>query len=258
MLRPFLLLVAVTAWFGSPAAAKAAEPPVVLLQAEGQVLRANCGGSDAKIEGNHNTIVLAGSCRGLRLNGVANHVTIDLHDGAAVRIEGSANQVIYRVKMGAPSVVALGPDNAVRADSVAPPVPVSLPTPPSQPAPPIVAPASQAPPLVAPASQAGALELAGDDQYRSAVCTGRDVIIHGLRSAYVLRGGCRSITVQGDLVTIQAEVVPGTRIAIDGAGTVVAWAMVAGATWQDVPLQSVHGRDSRVQRTDMIGGQPVR
>ena len=57
-------------------------------------------------------IVLSGPCLGLRVNGVANDVTIDLRDGAVVRIEGSANRVIYRVKTGvAPNVVALGQGN---------------------------------------------------------------------------------------------------------------------------------------------------
>lgn len=250
----FVLLPALAVWLGMTAAATAADPPAVLLRAEGQVMQATCSGNDARVEGNHNTIVLAGPCRGLRLNGVANHVTIDLRDGAPVRIEGSANQVIYRVKAGPPTVVALGPDNAVRAESVPPPTVVSLPAAPPQPRPPPQPGASSQP---GPAA-AGVLDLSGNDQTRIADCTGRDVLVRGLRSAYVLRGGCRSITVQGDLLTIQAEVMPGTRIAIDGAGVVVAWAMVAGATWQDVPMQSVHGRHSRVQRADMIGGQPVR
>ena len=104
-------------------------------------------------------------------------------------------------------------------------------------------------------STAEKLALNGDDEHRLADCTGRDVAIQGLRSAYVLRGGCHSVTVTGDLDTVQAEISPGARIVIDGVGTMVAWALAGPG---DGPVERVHGNGSRVRRTDRIGGQPVR
>ncbi len=204
-----------------------------LVQAEGQSVRATCGSGDAQVEGNHNVVVLTGPCRGLRLNGVANQVTIDLREGATLHIEGSANRVTYRLQAGAaPEIVALGPDNLVRPDGAAMPVPVSVP----------------------PAALAGPLDLVGDDEQRSLDCAGRDVVIHGVRSAYVLRGGCRSVAVSGSLDTIQAEMAPGGHIAVEGSGITVAWTVPSGGG----VVNRVRGVASWVRRTDVIGGQPVR
>lgn len=228
-----LIFVLLVAGFGLAPAPSRADS---LVQAEGQSLRAACGGGDARVEGNHNVIVLTGPCRGLRLNGVANQVTIDLRDGATLRIEGSANRVIYRLQAGAaPAIVALGPDNLVRPDGTAVPVPAST------------------PPAALPATL-GPLDLVGDDEQKSADCAGRDVAIRGVRSAYVLRGGCRSLAVSGSLDTIQAEMADGGHIAVDGSGITVAWAVLGGG----IVMERVRGVDSRVRRTDAIGGQPMR
>lgn len=227
----------------APALAETA-PVVPLVQAEGQSLRAACGSSDARVEGNHNVVVLTGPCRGLQLNGVGNQVTIDLRDGATVHIEGSANRVTYRLRAGAaPAIVALGPDNLVHPDATTLPASVPISSVPVPPA-----------PTPAPAASA-TLELTGDDQQRLADCTARNVVIRGVRSAYVLRGGCRSVAVSGSLDTIQAEMAAGGQITVDGNGTTVAWAVLGPGV---ATVAHVRGSDSRVRRTSVIGGQPIR
>ena len=97
---------------------------------------------------------------------------------------------------------------------------------------------------------AGALSLSGDDQERVADCAGRDATITGRRSAYILRGSCRSLTVQGDLLTVQAEVQPGARIAVTGRGSVVSWSVHGHGS---APVAVVRGPGSRLQRAQPPG-----
>jgi hypothetical protein len=209
--------------------------PDLLLQAEAQALSASCDGQAVRLEGNHNTLVLAGPCGSLLLKGVANTVRLTLAPGAPVRIEGSGNRVRYTAIGGGPVIEMFGSDNAVTADAV----PTSAPT------------QSASPPSPRPASR---LTLTGDDQERLEDCAGRDVVVSGMRSAYVLSGGCRSLTVTGDLLTVQAELQAGARIAITGRGSIVSWALERRGRG---PATVVHGAGSRAQHVDMIGGRPV-
>ncbi len=103
--------------------------------------------------------------------------------------------------------------------------------------------------------ETGPLDLPGDEQALATECAGRDVTIHGTCSLYVLRGGCRSVTVDGDLDIVQAEMAPGGRIKVDGHGITVSWAV---ADHGRAPVSSVHGEANLVQRTETIGGLPAR
>lgn len=228
------------------------------VQSEAQQLTAPCGGKSALVEGNHNTLTLSGVCASLVLKGVGNSVRLGIAPAGPIHVEGSANHIQFSTPGSPPAISVLGPDNAVTAASdpaAADPAPspqaaqVNSPTP-SSPTKPPVALVPQAP------QTAGSepLTLSGDDQQRLADCAAREVTITGRRSAYVLRGGCRSVTIKGNLLTVQAELLPAAHVTIVGDGDVVSWAVRGRG---HAPLATVHGQGSRVQRADQIGGQPV-
>ncbi len=247
----------------APAAAQT--PPGAVVQAEAQTQRLSCGGGDARIEGNHNTVVLTGPCRSLLLKGVANTVSIALQPGASVRVEGSENRISFQTTGAAPAVQILGPDNSVDPGAMPPAPKAETPSAPkpaqtvqaaaesAAPKPPVPKTPQPAPPESKPAS--GVFTLAGDDEQRDETCTGRPVIITGNRSAYVLRGGCLSVTVRGDLDTVQAELRPGAAVGIVGHGTTVSWVLLARGK---APASTVRGAGDRVQHINTIGGLPVR
>ena len=70
------------------------------------------------------------------------------------------------------------------------------------------------------------------------------VTVTGDRSDYLLQGGCKSLTVKGDLLTVQAEIAPGAKITITGRGSIVSWDV---ASHGHGPASFVHGLGSRVQ-----------
>ncbi len=205
-----------------PAAAQS-DPPL-LVQAEGQAVTPFCTGRDVLVEGNHNVVKPFGVCRSLLLKGIANDVALDLGANATIRVEGSANHITYRGS-GTPGVEVLGSDNIVTA------------------------------PVVAPGDEEGALHLTGDDQARVLDCTGRRVTVQGDRSLYLLRGSCRSLTIHGDLVVVQAELAPGAAVTVAGQGIRVGWALAGHG---HAPTQSVQGEGSHIEPLDEIGGLPVR
>ena len=212
---------------GAPAAAAD-----LVFQAEAQALTGDCTGGAVRLEGNHDTATLTGTCRSLLVKGVDDVIRLNLAPGGSIRVEGSGNRVSYAAPAPGPAIETLGPDNAVTA------IPAPIPAP--VPARPIAVPRTALP---------VALALAGDDQERLADCAGRDASITGSRSAYVVRGACRSLTVRGDLLTIQVEMRPGARISVAGRGDVVTWAMAkAGRDAGPLPVAVVHGAGSRVQR----------
>ena len=264
-------MLAAAGLLAAPALA-AAQGPDLLFQAEGQTLSGTCSGQAVRIEGNHNAITLYGSCASLLLKGLANTVQMSVATGGSIRVEGGSNRVSFHADGSAPAIVALGPDNDVVPTADRPRLVISgLATAPPLPAPPVTAIALQAPATKAPPAAvagSGPLALTGDDQQRLADCTGRDVTVVGERSAYVLRGGCRSLTLLGDLLAVQAELAPGAKVAVTGQGSVVSWAMktpaMQTAAMQTAAMKAhahppaaiVHGEGSRVQRAETIGGQP--
>ena len=222
--------------------AAAQTKPDMLFQAEAQTLTGTCNGEPVRLEGNHNTLTLTGACGSLRVLGVANTVRLGIAGGGAIHVEGSGNRISYEAAGAPPVSDALGSDNEMIAAApvqvVAKPADKPAPAAPSLPAKPAAA-ATPAP--------AGGLLLDGDDRQRLAQCAAQDVTVTGKRSAYVLRGGCKSLTVRGDLLTVRADLMPGARIAVTGRGTVVTWA-VAGKGRP--PAAVVHGEGSRVQHAE--------
>ena len=112
-----------------------------------------------------------------------------------------------------------------------PPIPDSAPSP-----------AVIAPPATA---DAGTLNLRGDGQHRDADCTGRNVLIDGSDGRFMLRGGCRSVTVRGDGDTIRAELAPGARIGIGGDGVTLHYTLTGVGP---PPIVSITGRFSTAEQ----------
>ena len=220
--------------------------PELLFQAEAQVLSGRCTGQPVRLEGNHNVVTLTGVCGSLLLKGYANTVRLGIAPGGSIHVEGSANRVSFAVHGAPPAIVALGPDNDVAAGLPSGAVPTSAP-----PAPPIVpAPSVAKPPQAAPPPPMAPLSLAGDDEHRLEDCDGRDVTVTGNRSAYTLRGACRSVAVRGDLLTIEAEVAPGARITVTGRGSIVTWSLRGRG---HAPAAVIRGEGSRVQQAEADG-----
>ena len=240
----------------------------LLLQAEAQTLSGTCTGQSVRLEGNHNTVNLTGPCASLLVKGLANSVTLTIEGGGSIRVEGAQNHVQYTSSGAVPAVLTLGPDNVVTAGVTARRSSLEVPTPAAPPPvaqPPVVlapppvpasAPAAKpALPVVTATKAAGPLELSGDDEERLADCAGRDVVVTGSRSAYVIRGACHSLVLRGDLLTVQAVMQSGARIAVTGRGSVVSWAIPPRG---HAPAAIVHGPGSKVQRADAIGGRLVK
>ena len=57
-------------------------------------------------------------------------------------------------------------------------------------------------------------------------CTNRDVVVHADGIGVVLRGGCRSLRIDGGRLTVSAELLPGAPLLIGSAGVVVNYALV--------------------------------
>ncbi len=185
---PLALLLS-ACWMPRPAAAQ-----VVIADQVGSTAAA-CLGRDATVRGTANQVTLAGPCRSLRIEGSRNVVSVDLARGAPVSVTGDYNQVVY-APPGPPPVTTLkGYWNQV--------VPGPLPPNP------------------------GTLVLDGTLGRRDVPCGGLDVIIRESDARYVLRGGCRSVTVQGRDNTIAAELLPAARLVIAGSGVVVNYILTA-------------------------------
>lgn len=256
----------------SPAAAQQA-----IVRAEAQAQSLDCRGGDARVEGNHNRISFRGGCRTLEVYGNGNAVQAELAPGARVRVEGQDNRITYSpVRDGAPappppSVVIAGVNTAVLPGTAVPPPRAEPSQPPVRPAPPAAAiptnarpgpqpgaqahsaarlpipSASQLPaPAPPPEAPAEPLALRGDDQQRDADCAGRDALIAGNRGSYVLRGGCRSLRVVGDLATVRADLQPGARVLIEGSGISVHWRVSAPG---NPPLVTIRGEASHAVRS---------
>lgn len=186
----------------------------------GQVTSINCGGGDVLIEGSRNTATIRGACRALILRGDANRVAIELAPSAEIRVEGQGNRVTWTLaRAGSPPAVSVSGQDS------------------------LVVPASKA------ARSTDQLALRGDDLQLQEDCAGRDVLIEGLRSNLRLLGGCRSVTLRGELAVVQAELQPGSRVLIEGGGNLVAYALTRqGAT----PTVTIRGEASRARRVTRL------
>jgi hypothetical protein len=169
----------------------------------------DCLGASALVNGDNNRLVFHGNCRSLHITGGGNVVEVELAPGGDVSVMGNANRVLYTPSDPTPSVAAQGRDNQIGAGSpgeahatLSPALPDS-----------VLTPATLDPALSAPTAT---VVLDGEEQNRDIDCAGRNVLIHGSYGRFTLRGGCRSISVQGRANTIQAELQPGAPVSISG------------------------------------------
>jgi hypothetical protein len=169
--------------------------------ASGAAASLDCRGGAALVQGSGNRLSIGGACRSLGVVGSGNVVAIDLAPGAPVRVSGSDNRVLYRFAAGPPRAETSGADNQVLPDPRASTL-VAVMAPP--------------PPLLLDA--ASPYDLA---------CGGRDVVVRGDGLRFVLRGGCRSLSVQGSSDRITAELLPGAAVSIGGSAVILNYVLVA-------------------------------
>lgn len=183
-----------------PTAGAIAEP--ARLAASGVRAIIGCPGGGASVAGSGNDVTVSGHCTSLDVTGSDNLVSIDLGPGGVARIDGDRNRVVFTGPQ-APEAVTHGAYNVVL---------------------PILAPSlATGPAAVTPA---GPLLLDPTSPSFDVSCANRDVVIQGNGQRYVLRGGCRSVTVRGRLDTITAELLPGAPIAIGGDGVLLNYVLV--------------------------------
>lgn len=161
----------------------------------------DCATGDAQVVARGTHVVIAGACRTLSVFGFGNAIVVDLQPGAVVQITGDHNRIAYRTPAGTPTIAITGHD-----DIVLPAVGLDLAALPQPPG-----------PLVIPAGG-----LSG--QF---ACGGRDVFIHASYGHYDLRGGCRSLTVDGTSTTIVAELEPGAVVAVGASNVALNYVLVA-------------------------------
>ena len=181
--------------------------------AEGATRTLECAGGNAAIEGNRNTIAFTGACRGLSVHGDANTVSIELAPGAALDVQGNANHIRY----------TLTPPPALRINGRGTDIAAAEGMPPHSPS----------------------ISLTGDGATLDLDCTGREVVIHGTRSRYTLRGGCRSLAANGDGNRIVAEVRPDASLTVTGNDTDLSYSVLGSGE----PAITVRGVNSRAERT---------
>ncbi len=209
-----------------------------------------CEGQDASVNGSENRIAFTGSCRGLAVNGDGNQVQIALAPDARVTVSGHGNHVLYSAAGPEmePLVALNGADNDVTANDQPPSgalvgaMPAVPPTPPPLTLPPVIGPSG---------APSGAIVLAADDASQTVDCTGRDVLIHGSDGNFRLLGGCRSISVQGQNDTIQAQLQPGARVMIGGPTVTLHYTLIANGP---PPIISDSARGTTVTQVEHIDG----
>lgn len=188
-LLPMAVVLAACGVMSRPATAQ------VTLADMGRITTLACLGQDAAVRGNANHVNFVGPCRSLRVEGSRNVVEIDLGRTGTVRVVGDYNHVAYAPPAPPPVTTLRGYYNEV--------VPAPLGTVP------------------------GTLVLDGSLGERDVSCRGLDVVIRESEARYVLRGGCRSVTVEGRSDTVAAELLPAARLVIGGVGVVVNYVLVA-------------------------------
>jgi hypothetical protein len=203
----------------------------------------DCAGGDAQVNGDANRLVFHGDCRNLRVNGASNIVEIDLTPGGSIVVAGAGNQVLYTPIEPGPSVSEQGVGNVVQAGTHGAASAALAPEVPPAPLPP----PTMTPP---PPPGAGTLILTGNGVLQEANCAGRNVVIQGSGGRYTLRGGCRSVTVDGSRMAIEAELEPGARIAIGGDAVTLNYVLTAPGT---AALVSVSGAGSQATHIEHFG-----
>ena len=213
-------------------AAPATRPPLILGAGAGD---SDCTDRDVSVEGSGGSYTLHGGCRSLTVNGDGNIVHAEMQPQSRIAVPGQKSRVFWFLTRGdqAPSVETTGAGSQVLQEQrlgsrIAPPSAAPVDT-------------GDQPPLMLTGAQAGAQD-----------CQGRAVQITAERTNFVLRNRCRSLSVTGDGVTVEAEILAGSRIQINGAGTTVQFVLSeAGAD----PIVTVQGDGSRAWRIQRLGAR---
>lgn len=212
------------------------EPGALLLSANGAEREADCSNKDVTIEGDRGAFSLHGGCRSLAVRGDSLTVEAEMQPGGRIEVAGNRDAVSYFLRHPGPEPITSINGNNSRISRVQALGKAALGT--------GLAPAGAPEPIV----------LSGDGGHQSADCAGRDVRIEGNSGTYVLQGGCRSLSIEGNGNAIQAEVLPGTRIAIAGNDNTVAF--VPSGRGPD-PIVSVSGSGSHAWRVERLGASPT-
>ncbi len=202
----------------------------------GLATTADCNGGDAAVNGSANRVVFRGRCRTLRVAGSSNQVDIDLTPGGAIEIIGTANRVFYSPIAPPPVVSALGIGNEARSGAA-----IAAPDLPEEPS------AEATPVIPSGRSSSSTIVLGGESEASDVSCTSCDLLIRGSNSHYRLRGGLRSITVEGHADQIQAELEPGARIVINGDGVTLNYSQTRDGL---PPVVSITGNGNQVTRVE--------
>ncbi|UFN48588.1 DUF3060 domain-containing protein [Roseomonas sp. OT10] len=189
-----LTLLAVLA--AAPATAQTLE-----LRGNGQEAEQDCAGRDVLVRGDGNRLTLRQGCRSLNVEGQRNRIEAELADGADVEVRGDGNRIAYRTLPGEAIGRQLveGQDSRIEASG------------------PDAAMPRGGPPL----------SIAGDGLRQQSDCAGRDVTVRGNRLDVELRGGCRSLRVEGQSSEVRAELEPGAKVTLRGNALRLLWRLSA-------------------------------
>ncbi len=228
-MRVAVALVLLALAHGPAQAAPPQAAPPDRLVASGSRTVLGCPAGAVQVSGSGNRVTVAGRCRSLEVAGSDNEVAIDLLPGAVARIDGDRNRIVF-AGTRAPEAVTHGAFNLV------------VPQPPDV-AVAAVAAVPEPPVLLDPGSPSFDVS-----------CRDRDVVISGDFQRYVLRGGCRSVTVRGQSDTITAELQPGALLAIGGAGVLLNYVLVADGP---APVVRVTAPGLRAKHIQHFGGSAL-
>lgn len=216
------------------AAASCAQAQQVVVAGNEQQRAVDCNGGEAVLRGNNNDVQFRGACRSVTAEGNGNRVRAEIVQDAPVTVRGNDNRVRYHMLGAAHATQTQVAGNGNDVGPGAGPLP-DMPKPPR------------------PAE--AALLLREENAHRDLVCAGRDVLLEGNGNQYELRGGCRSLTLRGEGVSVRAEMQPGGAIQVAGNGNAVSWSLAGeGAS----PVVSVNGEGSRVVPGDKLPPAPPR
>ena len=215
----FALVLGMAPLSGAQAQALAAGAEVA---AEGETRTEACGGGAATVSGNRNAVTFTGVCRSLTVRGEGNKISIGLVSGADVDVQGGGNQI--RLVAGRPGRLLVSGSNTALL--------LSGGTAPS-------------------ADQA---TLSGDGQNLPLHCGGQAVTLDSNRSRFLLSGGCRSVAVRGKANRVEAELVPGADVRIEGDGTVVTYRLKGSGK---APVATILGVGSLLEADSTVAQAPA-
>ncbi|WP_216851206.1 DUF3060 domain-containing protein [Acidisphaera sp. L21] len=210
-------------------ASNASRPPLVL--SAGAASDAECTDRDVMVDGNGGDFTLHGGCRSVSVMGTGTTVHAEMQAQGRISVPGAHDSVVWFLKSdGAPPTTEVTGANStvIQQQRLG-----------SQ-----IAPASAAP------SDTGGrapLQLTSGGEQQ---CDGRDVQINASGSNFVLQGHCRSLSVMGSNDIVEIELLPGSRVAIDGDSTIVQFLITSAGP---DPIVSANGTGSKAYRVQRLG-----